>query len=225
MLPFGIRILTTSYMAAEDDGISMLLNEPSESDERSVELLDEISAVLQESIKSDEKTAELKPEEVAWVDSCLEFGPEMSDDKWISLKNALLDALSSYPTSYEATSPAMESNEHEESVQASEVAAQDHVAEHQPSVETRKEAADVEVSVSQEEVESRESIFKVWDLETPAVEEEGDELIQQLKKLLTGSREGQEQPQPSNSSLALSQENADELVTSMMDLSLKPLDE
>lgn len=212
-------------MAADDDGISVLLNEPSESDERSVELLDEVSAVLQESIKSDEKTAELKPEEVAWVDSCLEFGPEMSDDKWISLKNALLDALSSYPTSYEATSATMESNEDDESVQVSEVAAQDHVAEHQPSEETQKEAVDVEVSVSQEEVESRESIFKVWDLETPAAEEEEDELIQQLKKLLTGSREGQEELQPSNSSLALSQENVAELVTSMVDLSLKPFDE
>ncbi|CAL9148739.1 unnamed protein product [Musa hybrid cultivar] len=212
-------------MAADDDGISVLLNEPSESDERSVELLDEVSAVLQESIKSDEKTAELKPEEVAWVDSCLEFGPEMSDDKWISLKNTLLDALSSYPISYEATSAALESNEDDESVQVSEVAAQDHVTEHQPSEETRKEAVDVEVSVSQEEVESRESIFKVWDLETPAAEEEEDELIQQLKKLLTGSREGQEELQPSNSSLALSQENVAELVTSMVDLSLKPLDE
>ncbi|WOL06507.1 hypothetical protein Cni_G15241 [Canna indica] len=165
-------------MAVDDNEISALLNEPSESDGRSVELLDDLTSLLSESLKLGEKKDEYTVDDVAWVDSCFEFGTELSDDKWISMKDALLDALSTYPTYYEASSARMENEEHE-IVRASEVAQEDHAMEYYPSEDVQKEVCHEEVLVSGEDTESYHSIAKVWNdyVAEPHLSEETDVLM------------------------------------------------
>ncbi|XP_008809093.2 uncharacterized protein LOC103720904 isoform X2 [Phoenix dactylifera] len=221
-------------MAEEEDDISALLSEPNGSDEV-VELSDAISTVLSLSTKSDEKAEELSPEEAAWVDSCLVANPELSDDEWTELRDALLDTLSAYPTSYETLSTANVNGTLDELKESNDECAYTgeeaepaliHVEGHRLSEDDtqRDGAADVEASVVdiQEDIESRENIFKVWDLATPSPDEEDDdELIKQLKQLLAGSGL-QDLSQPlDDPSTALSQEKVDELVAGMDDLSLE----
>ncbi|XP_010927147.1 uncharacterized protein [Elaeis guineensis] len=223
-------------MAEEGDDISALLSEPSGSDEV-IELSDAISTMLSLSTKSDDKAEELSPEEAAWVDSCLVSNPELSDDKWSELRDALLDTLSAYPTSYETPSAANVDGTPDELKESKDECAYTgeeaeptliHVKGHHLAGDIQRDgAADVEASVDfQENIESRENIFKVWDLKTQSPDEEDDdELIKQLKKLLTGGSL-QDLSQPlDDPSTALSQEKVDELVASMDDLSLETCNE
>lgn len=235
-------------MEANEDEISVLLTEINESHESSFEFSDDIISLLPEMLKSNEKTIVLTPEEVTWVDSCFAFGPESSDEKWMALRGAFVDALNSYPIYHETPSSVIESNEDRVLVEASKVIEQrdvtdhdlpeemqtefatsidksshltifkvqdDHIIRHNPSTDTENSIDPV--STTEEVTESRESVFKVWDLET-SVEEEEDELITQLNKLLSGSR----LRQPRDTSLYVSEENVDELISSFFDLSLKP---
>ncbi|XP_074588527.1 uncharacterized protein LOC141844370 isoform X2 [Curcuma longa] len=187
----------------EDREIFTLLNEPNESPENSFELSDDFTFNLSEMIQSDEKNAVLTPEEVAWVDSCFAFGPELSDDKWTELKDAFLDSLNMYPT----PSGAIENDDDWVLVEASNVTELNHAMDHDSPEEMQKEPAimpsqedasscdsiirvrddhaaehrlsgETEISVEHVSLtgvatESRADVFKVWDLENSVEEDEG----------------------------------------------------
>ncbi|KAG6520882.1 hypothetical protein ZIOFF_017944 [Zingiber officinale] len=252
-LRFGLLLLVNrlKLMEANEDEISVLFTEINDSHESSFEFSDDIISLPPEMLKSNEKTIVLTPEEATWVDSCFAFGPESSDDKWMVLRDAFLDALNSYPIYHETPPSVIESNDDRVLVDTNKAIEQhdvmdddlpeemqtehatfidktshltimkvqdDHIIHHNPS--TDAENSSDQVSTAEEVTESRESVFKVWDLETSAEEEE-DELITQLNKLLSGSR----LQQPMHSSLYVSEENVDELIASFFDLSLKPFED
>lgn len=56
-----------------------------------------ISFLILSSIESNQRGEVLSPEEDAWVDSCLIKDTEISDGSWDSLKDALLEIVSSQP--------------------------------------------------------------------------------------------------------------------------------
>ncbi|XP_042474497.1 uncharacterized protein LOC122056560 [Zingiber officinale] len=233
-----------------DHEIFTLLNEPDESRENSFELNDDFTFKLPKMIQSDEKNAVLTPEEVAWVDSCFAFGPELSDDKWTAMKDAFLDALDMYPT----PSGAMENDDDWVFVEASNVTELDNAMNHdspellkEPAILTRQEDTNPcdsiirvcdglaiehglsgETEISAEHVslagvatESRADLFKVWDLETLVEEDEEDELIAKINKLFQSR--SQSQLLMKHSSLP-SVQNVDELVAGLTDMSLTPLE-
>ncbi|XP_042469360.1 uncharacterized protein LOC122052043 isoform X1 [Zingiber officinale] len=234
----------------EDREIFTLLNEPDESRENSFELNDDFTFKLPKMIQSDEKNAVLTPEEVAWVDSCFAFGPELSDDKWTAMKDAFLDALDMYPT----PSGAMENDDDWVFVEASNVTELDNAMNHdspemlkEPAILTRQEDTSPcdsiirvcdglaiehrlsgETEISAEHVslagvatESRADLCKVWDLETLVEEDEEDELIAKINKLFQSR--SQSQLLMKHSSLP-SVQNVDELVAGLTDMSLTPLE-
>lgn len=158
----------------EDREIFTLLNEPNEPQENSFELNDDFTFKLSEMIQLDEKNAVLTPEEVAWVDSCFAFGPELSDDKWTALKDAFLDALNTYPTPsgaiedgfldaldmYLTPSGAIENDDDWVLVEASNVTELGNAMNHDSPEEMQKEPA---IMASQEDMSSCDSIIRVRD--------------------------------------------------------------
>lgn len=224
-------------MALEDDVISSLLSVPGELNEKPDQLYKEIATIPEDETvsamlsasnnRSDKKDNEPSPEDAAWADSCLAVDPNMSEDSWGALREALLETLNADSTSLEQTGMDYFDNnaddlEHvpdNDEVETSVVHSKEiHVSSNMIKGDT---GGDEEGNPNVEEfVESRETIFKVWDLEIPDEEDE-DELIQQLNRLLSGSKLG---PSPSNSSnpaAVLDEVKVDELVTGISDLSLQ----
>lgn len=235
-------------MASEDD-ILALLSEPCESDEL-VDLSNSFSDLLSTSTGSDEKTVELSPEEAAWVDSCLALDAELSDDDWAAFTEALLDTLSTQnshdETEYvngavegrrvqitersETEVMYVEERDDDADVEDEAEAEAALIRDEERDKDTSEGDANAEDSEEvEQEAESRESIFKVWDLETPiSNEEEDDELIEELNKLLIGgsSPEGAFRQPPYEPSRTVIQEKIiDVLAANMTDLSLRPLDD
>ncbi|KAJ4838091.1 hypothetical protein Tsubulata_022154 [Turnera subulata] len=58
-----------------------------------------ITSIITDSLVGNQGLDALSPEDVAWADSCLVKDPEVSDVDWSSVKDALLEILSSQPES------------------------------------------------------------------------------------------------------------------------------
>ncbi|KAJ0965545.1 hypothetical protein J5N97_026683 [Dioscorea zingiberensis] len=228
-------------MAMDDDSVSSLLSAAGELNEKPDQLYKEdaniaedvaVSAMLFAPSKSDEKVNEPSAEDVAWADSCLAIDPNMSDDSWKALRDALLETLSAEATPIENTSmnyfddiaedlePGPDNDEAETTmVNSEDIRASSDIPKGNGGGDEEENVNAGDLLGSQEFVELRENIFKVWDLEIPDEEDE-DELIQQLNRLLSGSKAG---PLPSNPGkpVVLDDEKVDELVTGITDLSLQ----
>ncbi|XP_020244998.1 uncharacterized protein LOC109823018 isoform X2 [Asparagus officinalis] len=189
--------------ADEGDEISALLNSTVEADEG-----DAISVILKASIESNSKKSELSPEDAAWADSCLVSDPQLSQDNWDDLREALLEALSPRVVFDDEEEPKASINEiAEENIQAREL------AEDEEATEERKrtsEFAQGEAMHNTGDFESQDNIFKVWEIETTQEDEE-NELIKQLKKALRESKFQDDKIL-----------EVDELIANMGDLSIEP---
>ncbi|KAA8546035.1 hypothetical protein F0562_020514 [Nyssa sinensis] len=62
-----------------------------------------VSSHILNSVESKQSGDVLSPDDVAWVDSCLIKDSEVSDSNWNSLKDALLEILSSQPESLDSS--------------------------------------------------------------------------------------------------------------------------
>ncbi|KAK1322751.1 hypothetical protein QJS10_CPA02g01614 [Acorus calamus] len=160
-------------------------------------------------------------EDEAWVDSCLAQDAELSDETWNSLKEALLDIISSQttvapnnepsPADGDAMSegndnPALIEEEHEETNVALRHIKDDFIPHSEDDTGPMSD------------IGSTENIFRVWDLEIPAEEE--DELVKQLNKAL--GETSTDAPAPKLGDRSTSQYKIDDLVDGLADLSLKP---
>ncbi|KAK1274798.1 hypothetical protein QJS04_geneDACA004173 [Acorus gramineus] len=168
-------------------------------------------------------------EDEAWVDSCLAQDAELSDETWNSLKEALLDIISSQTTvaSNNEPSPAdgdamSEGNdnpalieEHEETDVALRYIKDDFIPH--PLVDNVDSDSEDDTG-PMSDIGSTENIFRVWDLEIPAEEE--DELVKQLNKAL--GETSTDAPAPKLGDRSTSQYKIDDLVDGLADLSLKP---
>lgn len=62
-----------------------------------------IASVILNSIGSTQRGDVLSQEDIAWVDSCLVKDPEISDSDWNSMKDALLEIITSQPESFNSS--------------------------------------------------------------------------------------------------------------------------
>ena len=180
----------------------------------STEEEDEISALLTASIELNSKSVEITPEDTAWVDSCLVSDPQMSDESWDALREALLQTVTAQvepddeqPSNAQLNENAQENEEEEE--ETNEYAQVEQIEDEGDGGDT--EGNEESLLGSQQDIESRDNIFKVWELEALEEEDEENELIKQLKKALTVSK--------FQSDKVLEE---DELVAGMGELSLEP---
>lgn len=165
--------------------------------EESVEELflgDDSIAVLEVLMESKSKAELISPEDLAWVDSCIVAEPELSMESWDSLKEALLDSITSFAYSYEennAAGPDEAGNgdrmvvDEEEDLRNPEIVHDQGDAAHVPTLGNRTEENDRDDDDGekeiQKEIESSESIFRVWDLQEEQEEKE-HELIPELTR-------------------------------------------
>lgn len=180
----------------------------------------------------------LSAEDLAWADSCLIQDPEISETNMDSLKEALLHILDQHSeinapaaneqgNSNDKTDP---DNSHSEMRNAEESVDQNSEQESYDAVSILKKqpflpnfndemmnvqySDDDVVSEFVTEPQSDAGIFKVWDLETPAEE---DELDKQLKEALSTNADDIQ----ARKTKGLKVESLDSLVESISDLSIK----
>lgn len=232
------------------------------------------SSFIRDSQGPDEKRDMLSPEDIAWVDSCLIKEPEISDGNWSSMKDALLEVLTSQPGLY--NSPAsvsdrrptesnfvmLTSREGAEADQSLEMGeeiqdftrtanATSPIKEEAESsngnfqtkdiddlqslafvgnpflpsytnglkeTQTIKSGSDLSLSVDEIEPSSKD-IFRVWDLDIPAEE---NELDKQLNKILEES-DLQSEPSAFDDSSAgkdLKEKSLDDVIAAISEISL-----
>ena len=180
---------------------------------------EKISALLTASIDLNSKSDEISPEDATWVDSCLVSNPQMSDDRWDTLREAILHTLTAQVESYDEQPSNSQLNEIAQGSEEEKEEETNEYAQVEQIVYTEGDDGDGEDNVesllgSQQDIESRDSIFKVWELK-PQEEDEENELIKQLKKALMMSKF----QDASHSDKVL---EVDKLVASIGDLSLEP---
>ncbi|KAK9286289.1 hypothetical protein L1049_014679 [Liquidambar formosana] len=228
------------------------------------------SSLSLNSLESNQSGDVLSPDDIAWVDSCLIKDSEIADSNWNSLKDALLDILSSQPDSLDSSAaqgdrfpkndieilldseeteiaqfPGGTDNDLVPLYGEAEKSDDDGDGDVQQNKKTDtllsqtyfKNAflpnynEDLNISENidlgldlglpfNEMDPSTEDIFRVWDLDISADEE--DELVKQLNKALAGSH-FQSKPSTFNDSMAwkdMKESSVDDLIAGFGDLSL-----
>ncbi|KAL5976537.1 hypothetical protein ACLOJK_020870 [Asimina triloba] len=185
-----------------------------------------------ESGEPSQREHSLLAEDAAWIDSCLTLNPEMSDDAWGPLKEALLDIISTSVSLGHKQAATLVGRAISEA--GDDVDMKSEEAEAMPlrgdtgdpiliNPFDREEIGDAEAEVaalSAENIESPEDIFKVWDLST---ELEEDDFVKQLNKALTeSSLRDLPLVRDYSSRIALDAEVVDDLIAGISDLSLRP---
>ncbi|XP_020583234.1 uncharacterized protein LOC110026582 [Phalaenopsis equestris] len=176
---------------------SGLLNDYREEQEREDELLlDDGYLALLEGLKESEFKPELfSQEDMAWVDSCLVADPELSLESWNSLKEALIDSITSFDDFHENNATFHHLDEagngeqmavdEEEVPTKPEIVSDQEDAANVPALVNRAEGYGRDVGDGHEEIlkeiESTETIFMVWNLREEQDEKE-HELIPELKR-------------------------------------------
>ncbi|KAH0448336.1 hypothetical protein IEQ34_022136 [Dendrobium chrysotoxum] len=228
-----------------------LLNDIDGKDENEEKLfLDDDSIAVWEGLVESKPMAELiSPEDLAWVDSCLVAEPELPMESWASLKEALLDSITTFTDSYEVNN----ADDLDGSGNAEQMEVDKEMVLGKPEiVNDQGDAAHVRANCTggddrndgdegiQKEIESPESIFRVWDLQeeqegkehelipelTRAVsdlqvtKEREDEFLTELKQAVAESILRDKQREATDAAITAEDGKLDDLISNMGDLSL-----
>ncbi|KAL0348450.1 UNVERIFIED_CONTAM: hypothetical protein Sangu_1072800 [Sesamum angustifolium] len=180
------------------------------------------------SIKSEQDGEMLSAEDVAWADSCLTKDPEVLDNGWDSMKEALLETLSvqhdssAHEEDKFSEQPKMETSSSIELTDDINNSSKPDVSTTASNGKQNQAAEDLFVQELQLDL-STEDIFKVWDLNIPP--EDDDDLTKRLHKAL---EQNSSEPTTSVSDHSKAwkglngDESLDDLISGIADLSLSP---